>query len=49
VASRAGCRVYTERKAGTFLISYVVGAEGAADELAELLNKEGLAKLERIN
>ena len=49
VACLAGCRVYTERKSGSFMINYVAGAEGAADELAEMLRKNGLAKLVRIN
>ncbi len=49
IASRAGCRIYTEKMNSSFMINYVVGAEGAADELAEMIQKKGLAKLVRIN
>jgi len=48
VAVQAGCRVYLERK-GKVNINYVVGAPGAADEIAEQLGKMNLAALERIN
>jgi myo-inositol-1(or 4)-monophosphatase len=48
VAMQSGCRVYLERK-GPVNINYVVGAPGAADEIAEQLCKMKLADLERIN
>ncbi len=49
IAAQAGCRVYTEWVKGTNLINYVIGAEGAADAIAEMLNAKKLACLKLTN
>jgi myo-inositol-1(or 4)-monophosphatase len=44
VALQSGCKVYIERIDGTD-VNYVVGAPGAADEIAEMINRKNLANL----
>lgn len=48
VASRAGCRVYVGWAGEPFIVNYVAGAPGVADELAAMIEEEGLAVLESV-
>lgn len=45
VAIAAGARLYFEWVPNTTRVSYIVGAQGAADELAEMLNNDKVGKL----
>jgi len=49
VALQAGCKVYIDWTRGTHQISYVVGADGVADKIAEMLCEKKLANLRLIN
>lgn len=48
IAKAAGAKVYIEIPEKSPFISYVVGAEGVADYLAEEIDQQGLAKLKLI-
>lgn len=48
VALKAGCKVYIDWAKETQQISYVVGAAGVADRIAEMLRKNKIASLKPI-
>ncbi len=49
VAARAGCRVYVEWIEGTNRINYVVGEQGVADKIAEMLTSRKMADVKLIS